>query len=193
MEVRVEGGDEFANASYSKICQNVFRDIGLHSNVDDVYMYCNPAEHVFIISVKVGRVPSPVTVNDMTIRGDKRLKVTNERYVPKLLALLWDKFGERVKQLSRLEISVDLSTEEMQELMKMVVYDPREDLNTRILDAVDRILPEGARVRYPIPAQSQGRLTIIASENPITDEWKRKAEEMVSKLKKELKPNEGGA
>jgi len=151
-------------------------------------MYCNPVEHVFIISVKVGRVPSPVTVNDMTIRGDKKLKVTNERYVPRLLALLWDKFGERVKQLSRLEISVDLSPEEMQELMKMVVYDPREDLNTRILDAVDRILPEGARVRYPIPAQSQGRLTIIASENPITDEWKRKAEEMVS----EQKLSEGG-
>jgi len=185
--VKVEGEDEFGNASYSKICQNVFRDIGLHSNVDSVYMYCNPAEHVFIISIKVGRVPSPITVNDMTIRGDERLKVTNERYVPKLLALLWDKFGERVKQLSRLEISLKLSTEEMQELMKMVVYDPREDLNTRILDAVERILPEGARVRYPVPSQSKGRITIIASENPITDEWKRRAEEMVSKL------NGGGA
>ena len=30
----------------------MLRDIGLHSNVDDVYMYCNPAEHVFIIGEK---------------------------------------------------------------------------------------------------------------------------------------------
>ncbi len=178
MEVKVEGGDESANASYSRICQNVFREIGLHGNIDNVYLYCNPSEHVFVISVKIGRVPRPITVNDMTLRGDNRLKITDEKYAPRLLALLWDKFGDRVKQLSRLEITVDVGAKDMEELMKMVVYEPRADLNIRILDAVDRILPEGARVRYPLP--SPGRVTIIASENPISEEWKKRVEEMVT-------------
>ncbi len=182
MEVKVEGGDEFANASYSRICQNIFREVGLHSNVDNVYLFCDPSEHVFVISVKIGRVPSPITVNDMTLRGDNRLKITDEKYAPKLLALLWDKFDDRVKQLSRLEITVDVDAKEMEKLMKMVVYEPREDLNVRILDAVDRILPEGARVRYPLP--SSGRVTIIASENPISDEWKKRVEDMVAELEK---------
>jgi hypothetical protein len=59
----------------------------------------------------------------------------------------------------------------------LIVYDPREDLVTRIFDGMDRILPEGARVRCPISLPD--RLTIIASENSITEEWKDKVEEMM--------------
>ena len=51
MEVKIEAGDEFANASYEKVCKDIFRDIGLSSNIDNAYMYCNAAEHIFIISV----------------------------------------------------------------------------------------------------------------------------------------------
>jgi hypothetical protein len=65
----------------------------------------------------------------------------------------------------------------MTALKAVIVYDPRDDLVIRLLDAIDRILPEGARVRYPI--QSPNRITIIASENAISDEWKQKAEEIV--------------
>jgi len=181
MEVKVEGGDEFANANYEKVCKGIFRDIGLMSNIDNAYMYCNAAEHVFIISVKIGRVPSIVTVRDITLReGVDKLKITTERYAPKLLALLWDRYGERVQQISRLEIGFKLKDEEIEELMNLTVYDPREDLTSRILDGIERILPEGARVRYPMP--SADRLTIIASENPIAEEWKEKAKEMVSKI-----------
>ncbi len=178
MEVKVEGGDEFANASYEKICMNTFRDIGVRSSLDLVYMYCNPKEHVFIISVKIGRVASPIKVGDITHREGEKLRITNETYAPKLLALLWDKYGERVQQISRLEIEFKLEEKEVDELKEWVVYDPREDLVARILDGIDRIFPEGARVRSTIP--STGRLTIISSENPIVEEWKKKAEELVS-------------
>jgi len=182
MEVKVEGGGEFCDASYEKICMSTLRDISLESNIDSVYMNCNAAEHVFIISVKIGRVQSPITVSDMTIKGDERLTVTTETYVPKLLDLLWDRYGEKVEQISRLEIALKIDDDEMRKLMSQVVYDPRVDLNTRILDGIDRILPEGARVRHPI--RSTGRITIIASENPIKEEWKEKAKAMLSKMTK---------
>ncbi len=178
MEVKVEGGDEFANSSYEKICMNTFRDVGVRSNLDLVYMYCNPKEHVFIVSVKIGRVSSPIKVGDITHREEGKLRITNETHAPKLLALLWDKYGERVQQISRLEISFKFEDKEIDELKELVVYDPREDLVARILDGIDRIFPEGTRVRSTIP--STGRLTIIASENPIGEEWRKKAEELVS-------------
>ena len=177
MEVKIETGDEFANASYEKVCKNIFRDIGLSSNIDSTYMYCNAAEHIFIISVKIGRVPSPVKVWDATQREGDKLRITNEQYAPKLLALLWDRYGERVEQISRLMIGLDLKDDEIEKLLDLVVYEPREDLTVRILDGIDRILPEGARVRFPVP--SENTITIIASENPITDEWKEKAKELV--------------
>jgi len=188
MKVKVEGGDEFSNTNYEKVCLNIFRDIGLKSNIDQAYLYCNAAEHVFIISVKIGRVPSPVKVRDVTLRGDDKLKITDEKYAPKLLALLWDRYGERVQQISRLEIGFKLKDdEEAEELMNLIVYEPREDLTSRILDGIDRILPEGTRVRYPLP--SPDRITIIASENPIEEGWKEKAKKMVS----EKVTSEGGA
>ena len=179
MEVKVEGEDEFANTSYEKICMSTFRDLGVQSSLDLVYMYCNPKEHVFIISVKIGRVTSPVKVDDI-IRQEtrERYRIMNEKYAPKLLALLWDKYGERAQQLSRLEINLQLDEKEIEALKALIVYDPREDLVTRILDGMDRILPEGARVRCPISLPD--RLTLIASENSITEEWKKKAEELVS-------------
>jgi len=127
-------------------------------------------------------VQSPITVGDMTIKGDERLTVTTETHAPKLLDLLWDRYGENVEQISRLEIALKIDDDEMQKLMSQVVYDPRVDLNTRIMDGIDRILPEGARVRYP--TRSTGRITIIASENPIKEEWKEKAKAMLSKMTK---------
>jgi putative methanogenesis marker protein 17 len=178
MEVKVEGGDDFANASYKKICMDTFREVGVRSSMDLVYMYCNPKEHVFIISIKIGRVSSPIKVGDITHREGESLRITNETYAPKLLALLWEKYGERVQQISRLKIGFKLEEKEADELKKLVVHDPREDLVARILDGIDRIFPEGARVRSTIA--STGRLTIIASENPIGEEWRKKAEELVN-------------
>jgi putative methanogenesis marker protein 17 len=178
MEVKVEGGDDFANTSYTTICQDTFRDLGVRASIDRVYLYVDPKDHVFVISIKIGRVTSPVKVDDITRQEtQERYRITNEKYAPKLLAMLWDKYGERVQQLSRLEISLKLDEKEIDALKTLIVYDPREDLVTRIFDGMDRILPEGARVRCPISLPDS--LTIIASENSITEEWKDKAEEMM--------------
>jgi putative methanogenesis marker protein 17 len=180
MEVKVEGGDEFANTSYEKICQDTFRDLGVRPSINHTYLYISPREPVFLISVKIGRVASPIKVRDVTQPEKNKLKITDEKFAPKLLALLWDKYGERVKQIGRLEIGLELDEREAEAVKELIIYDPREDLRARILDGIDRILPEGARVRYPLP--SPRRITIIASENPIGEDWKKKAEEMVRAL-----------
>lgn len=177
MEIKVEGGDEFANVSYEKICRDTFRDLGIGSSIDNAYLYLNPEEHVFIISITIGRVASPVRVGDVASIEKNTLRIGDEKYAPKLLSLLWDRFGKRAQQLSRLVIELDVEEKEQTALTELVIYDPREDLIARILDAIDRILPEGARVRYPIPADHA--VAIIASEDAISEEWKQRAMELV--------------
>ena len=179
MEVKVEGGDDFANTTFEKISQATFRDLGVRASIDNIYIYIDPTAHFFIISVKIGRVASPVKVRDITQREPDRLKITDERYAPNLLSILWDTFGARIKQVSRLEIGFDLDEKEREAMMDLLVYDPRNDLITRILDGIDRILPEGARVRSPVPLP--GRVTLLASEDPIGKEWEAKAETLVRK------------
>ncbi len=177
MEIKVEGGDEFANVSYEKISRDTFRDLGIGSSIDNAYLYLNPEEHVFIISITIGRVASPVRVGDVASIEKNTLRIGDEKYAPKLLSLLWDRFGKRAQQLSRLVIELDVEEKELTALTELVIYDPREDLIARILDAIDRILPEGARVRYPIPADHA--VAIIASEDAISEEWKQRAMELV--------------
>jgi putative methanogenesis marker protein 17 len=179
MEVKIEGVSNFAKESYTKICQDTFRDAGLRSNIDIVYMHCNPEELVFIIAAKIGRMSRPVTVWDVTLREGEKLRITTEKYAPKLLALLWDKYGEKVEQIGRLELLLKLEDNEIEKLLKLVLYDPKEDLVTRILYALDTILPEGARVRLPM--SSTNSVAIIASEDPIGEEQKNKVDELVSK------------
>lgn len=179
MDVKVEGGTDFSNESYKKICQDTFRDAGLRSNIDQIYMLCNAKDFIFIIAAKIGRVSGPVTIWDITLREGNKLRITTEKYAPKLLALLWDKYGEKVEQISRLELILNLDDNEIKKLLDLVVYVPREDLVTGILYAFDTILPEGARVRSPI--HSDNSVAIIASENPIGAEQKNRAEEIVSK------------
>ena len=179
MEVKVEGGDDFANTTFEKISQATFRDLGVRPSIDTIYIYIDPTAHIFIISVKIGRVASPVTVRDITQREPDRLKITDERYAPNLLSVLWDTYGARIKQVSRFEIGFDLEEKELEAMKVWLVDDPRDDLITRILDGIDRILPEGARVRCPIPLP--GRITLLASEDPIGQEWQTKAEALVRK------------
>lgn len=183
MDVKVEGEEEFANKSYEKICQDTLRDVGVRSSIDYAYMYCNPKECVFIIAVKIGRAPSPIKMRDVTLRAGKdELKITEERHAPRLLAMLWDRYGERVQQRARLVVGLELEDEEEETLKNLIVYDPREDLVLRILDGIDRILPEGARVRASIPSTPANIITIIASENPIGVEWEKKAEKMIGEV-----------
>lgn len=175
----MEGGDDFANRTFEKICQATFRDLGVRASLDSVYIFIDPRVHFFIISVKIGRVASPVKVGDITLREPDRLKITDERYAPNLLALLWANYGERVKQVSRLEIGIDLDEKEREALKDLTVYDPRDDLIARTLDGIDRILPEGARVRCSIPLP--GRVTLLASEDPIGMEQEAEVVELVRK------------
>jgi putative methanogenesis marker protein 17 len=179
MEVKVEGGDDFANRTFEKISQATFRDLGVRTSIDSVYIFIDPRAHFFIISVKIGRVASPVKVGDITQREPDKLKITDERYAPNMLAALWENYGDRVKQVSRLEIHIDLEEKEREALKELIVYDPREDLIARTLDGIDRILPEGARVRCPISLP--GRVTLLASEDPIGKEQEARAVEFVRK------------
>ena len=180
MEIKVEGGDEYSRESYKRICRDMLRDVGVRGSIEHVYLYCNPTEYIFIISVKIGEVQKPVRVKDVTERGKDKLKITNEKFAPELLALLWEKYGERVWQIGRLEIGLKLILEEIETLDDLIVYDYREDLISRILDGIDRILPEGARIKHLIP--STDSITIISAEDPIEESWKEKAMEIVGEL-----------
>jgi len=186
MEVEVEiegGGEDFGRKSYEKLCSDILRDMGVRTSLEKTHMYCNPREHVFIISVKIGDVPKPVRVVDMVDFGKDKMRIRDEKLAPRLLSLLWAKYGDKIWQISRLDIGYDLSMDEVERMKELVVYDFKEDLTARILDGLDRILPEGARVRLPIRT-SENLVTVVASENPIGEEWRKKAVEIASRLEK---------
>jgi putative methanogenesis marker protein 17 len=58
-------------------------------------------------------------------------------------------------------------------VLNEVVYDPEKELMVGLMDVILRIVPEGFRVRRYI--RKDDIIAVIASEDPIKNEWVEKA------------------
>jgi putative methanogenesis marker protein 17 len=181
MKIVVESGEEYGNESYTRICNDVLRDVGIKRSIESIYFYGEQEKLLFIFSLRIGMQPKPIRVKDFTEKKGAILNIKEEQFSPNLLRLLWQKYGrEGVEQLSRLEI--DLKGINFDEISDLVVYDPKEDLKSKIFDAMGRILPEGARIKHLL--SSGDVITLIASEDPIKEEWIKRAEEIKERVEK---------
>lgn len=78
-------------------------------------------------------------------------------------------------QPSRFEIVTDSEVD-----LNMVIHDAKDDFVDRVLDFMNRVFPEGMRVRKTIRDKT---VVMVASEKPIEEEWMNEA----IKLQEELK------
>jgi len=94
--------------------------------------------------------------------------------------LLWDRYGrENIEQPERLDVVINAS--DLENILKFVVEDPSSIIFNKLIDAFDRIKPEGFRVtRYFYDKKS---IYLIASEDTIKDEWLETAERILNEIK----------
>ena len=104
-----------------------------------------------------------------------KIILRNEIDITDALRILWSKFGrDKVEQISRFEILVrDIDINEIKEIK---IREREIDISERIIELINRILPEGFRVRHTI--KKENMLIVIASEDPIKEEWIKKAHEI---------------
>lgn len=172
MEVVIDGQEEWGDASYEELFRRILLDLGITRSIEKVKMLIRIDWPLFLISLGMRKTSGQRQITEIAELEEKprgtKITITDEFYAPRLLALLWRRYGrDRIEQLSRLEIMA-LGTKE--EELAEIVLDPEEELKTRVLDAVWRLLPEGMKVRHNIT--SRGVVTIAATEHEMKDEWK---------------------
>ena len=180
-KIHVDCEDEAGKNIYHKIIQTSLEDLILGKSLIDVKMICREKEPFFVIGVLPKSTSKPiklreiVSIEETKTEDDKtitKLKIEDETYAPQLFEKI-----NIIDQPSRLEIITDSLIDP-----DMIVYDAKEDFKLKILDFMNRVFPEGMRVRKTIYGRS---MVMLASEKPFKDEWIKKALELKEDLEKD--------
>jgi len=176
MRLAIESPDEEGKMAYERTISTVLAESTIKGLMKSVYAYADPREPVFILIIQLARGGGVLRFSEVatmkSVRDGVIVVCENDKLMPEVLRVLWEKYGrERVEQLSRYEIMV--RGEIGEDLLNEVVYDPEKELMVGLMDVILRIIPEGFRVRRYI--RKDDVMAVIASEDPIKNEWVEKA------------------
>ncbi|MCC7551684.1 MAG: methanogenesis marker 17 protein [Methanobacterium sp.] len=183
--MQVECYDENGREVYDMILRQILQDIQIVRAVNDVRIYIDPREPVFIIALQYMKTAPPVVLEDFAEyeydaeANETFIRIKDENYLPELLKKLWEVEGRnKIHQPSRYEVIID---DPQVKLEGLVVHDPEEDLKKKIYDALFRIIPEGFRV---IEHYSEGNIiALTCSDELIKEEYLEKTQEIIAEMK----------
>ncbi|MHA1130319.1 MAG: methanogenesis marker 17 protein [Candidatus Helarchaeota archaeon] len=170
----------FGIISYKIIADYVFTDLAIAGALGLVRILIDIEKPFFFIRSKLNIVEEKIRMKDVATinfieKEGLQVTIDDESYAPDLLRSLWAKFGrENLTQLDRWNIMVPPNFITPEELNHIVIVNPKDRIMNKIMDAMNRIIPEAFRVRKVKLEEDQ--MTIIASENPIEEEWIEQAE-----------------
>lgn len=181
----VECYDENGAEVYEMIIKQILQDVQVSRAINNMKVFVDPREPVFIIVVKFEKAAPPITVDDFTeYKYNKNenktyIRVKDETYLPELLEKLWEIEGRgKIQQPSRFEVTIN---NPQRELKGIAIHDPKDDLKKKIYDAIFRIIPEGFKVIKH--TSKENIIAMVCSDEIIKDEWIKKQNQMIEELK----------
>lgn len=186
----VESPEEIGAEVYKRVVIDVLSDLSLGRVIEKVRVYIDVTQPVFIFigSRRMG-LPSvhlkdfaDVEIGDYG-KQEVLINLNKETYIPQLLDKLWERYGKgNIIQKERTKIIVETPNymTDVDLLQDLVIDEKVQAINDRLVDAMLRIIPEGFRVRYH--QLTDKYILFVASEDPIKQEWKDRAEAMRDKL-----------
>ncbi len=165
---------DFGVISYKVIADHVFTDLALAGALQAVRILIDIRKPLFYIRGELNVIESPIRFSEITSvtreNGEIHVVIEDETYAPEILKLLWTRFGrENISQTDRWNLYFPHDYILIEELNQLIAVNPRDRIMNKILDALNRIIPEGFRVQQR--SIKGGYITVIASENPIEEEW----------------------
>jgi putative methanogenesis marker protein 17 len=162
-----------------KIIEQSIEDLILGGNINWIYLYLDLEIPLVILKINYKELERKNLLKDLArfeeVANNTKIILKNEIDVTDALRALWSRFGrDKVEQIGRLEIlarNIDIN-----EIKEIRIREKEIDISERIIELINRILPEGFRVRHTI--KEGDTLIVIASEDPIKEEWIRKAHEI---------------
>lgn len=170
MEIEVVGGDGFGDQAYSKLFEDIMGDLDKTTLIDRVRLVLEPATPLFVFSVVLRAEPAPKSIADTsTVREDPsgaHITITQERYAPEILKVLWAKYG-RSSVIQQTRFDLDVIGAKPSDLAELIVSNGEDD-RREIMAAIWRTMPEGIKNRKTLV--SGGVITVIATEELLLPE-----------------------
>ncbi|HDM35789.1 MAG TPA: methanogenesis marker 17 protein [Candidatus Syntrophoarchaeum butanivorans] len=188
MGIFVECEDEIGALAFEMLTHDLIEDLHAGRLIEEVREFIDLEKPFFFISIRPNKRVEKIHMRDVVSVIDEapdkiRISIDDETYAPYLLPLLWEKFGDRVRQIERNKLEIDYLTED--ELMAIPIEDIKiKEIDDIINHIVFHITPIGFRIVKNISKGDEIRY--IASENPITDEMIEEVEQIMSRPPKKL-------
>jgi putative methanogenesis marker protein 17 len=180
-KVIVESPDERGAKLIEELTNDILTDLNVARNIDNIKIYVDPNEPVFILYARLSIALPSVRVSDVAntshTEDGLKLEIKNEQYAFSLIDKLTELYGRaNILQLDRYTLLV--ATDE--DIPDIIVFEPIEELKRKIIDSIRRVAPEGYRIiKHDI---TNKYILLIASEEPIKDEWLEKGQTLVEEM-----------
>jgi len=177
--VSVHSSDERGAELYREVAETLIGDLMLARVIDRMRIYADPDEPVFIVvmllrhGLKAAKVKDIATVKPSGPgKSEVLVEIRDEDYAVPLIRRLWREYGrDGVEQPEQKVFAIrsEDKLKEMEKVENLVVEKPKEEVYERIADLLERLVPEGFRVKDVSLTSSYG--VLISSEDPLKSEW----------------------
>ncbi|HIH69981.1 methanogenesis marker 17 protein [Methermicoccus shengliensis] len=191
--VRVHSPDERGALLYKEVAETLIGDLMLARVIEHMRIYADPEEPVFIVVMLLRHGLQPAKIEDIaTVKpggpGEDMVlvEIRDEDYAVPLIRKLWSVYGrDGVEQPEQkvFAIRTQDKLKEIERVEKLVVEKPKEEVYERLADLLERLAPEGFRVKDTRLTSRYGML--IASENPLEGRWYTMAGNMLEDMLRE--------
>ncbi|CAB3288814.1 Methanogenesis marker protein 17 [Methanocaldococcus lauensis] len=177
-EIIVQCDDKAGKEIYTKVIQTALEDLLLGKSIIRVEFIAKEKEPYFILGVLPKPTRKMIKIRDFAEIVEQKkqdgktiykLKITDETYVPYLLKKI-----HVIEQPSRFEIITDSEID-----LDMDIYDTQKDFIDKVMDFMNRVFPEGMRIRNTYIDKA---IVSIASERPFKPEEIEEALKLKEKL-----------
>lgn len=193
-KIFVESLDEtyehgFGVLIHKVIADYVFADLGISGSIEQIRVLVDIKKPFFAVFARLGSSPPPIKMEDYArldeLSDGVHIVISDETFAEDLLKSLWNRFGkDNVDQIDRWESVIPSESITMGELKDMIVAEPGERVQDLVMGAIRRIIPEGFRIGFL--QHEDGEMTIIASEDPVQNDWIEEVENALSNPPKSL-------
>jgi putative methanogenesis marker protein 17 len=180
--------------AYRSIVADVISELVLGGAIGRIRVVLRPEDSLFQMAIVLRGSQPPVRLADVADLGygvmerkEVRISIREEKYLSPLLEKLWARYGRgQVLQPERntLIVRQDQDPEkEIKYLEDMIIADPKQGLQSRLIEMAIRSTPEGFRVRYH--SMKENSFIFVASEDMLKPEWIQQAHQMLAELQEE--------
>ncbi len=190
----VEAADPREAEAYRSIVADVISELVLGGAIGRIIIVLRPEDSLFQMAMLLRGSQQTIKLEDIADigygvmeRNEVKISIKEEKHLSQLLLKLWARYSRgQVLQPERNTLIIRQENDaqkEIEVLKHMPVADPKQGLQSRLIEMAIRSTPEGFRIRYH--SMQENSFIFVASEDTLKPEWIREGHLLLERARGE--------